>query len=108
MQISSTPREAIQLNCFDYICSLPATTRSGYRFQGYRPGQDQRHRKQLEQFGAVAKNPLPGCFKNLFSDWINGKPLAIPTLQSVPQLEARTFEDNEVLLYLGPPFALAR
>ena len=78
-----------------YFTARPLRRNSGHRLESHRTRQDERHRKQLEQFGAVAKNHAAGLFQNLFSDWVNGKPLAIPTLQSVlRQLGQELFEDK--------------
>lgn len=90
-------KEAIQLDCFDYILQparydLIQDTISKAIARARTSGIE----KQLEQFGAVAKNHAAGLFQNLFSDWMGGKPLAIPTLQSVlRQLGQELFEDNE-------------
>lgn len=96
-------KEAIQLNCFDYILQparydeIQATVSKAIA-RAKTSGIE----KQLEQFGAVAKNHAAGLFQNLFSDWINGKPLAIPTLQSVlRQLGQELFEDNECFFIWG-------
>lgn len=90
-------KEAIKLDCFDYILQparydeIQATVSKAIA-RAKTSGIE----KQLEQFGAVAKNHAAGLFQNLFSDWINGKPLAIPTLQSVlRQLGQALFEDSE-------------
>lgn len=90
-------KEAIQLNCFDYILQparydqIQATVSKAIA-RAKTSGIE----KQLEQFGAVAKNHAAGLFQNLFSDWIGGKPLAIPALQSVlRQLGQELLEDNE-------------
>lgn len=96
-------KEAIQLNCFDYILQparydeIQATVSKAIA-RAKTSGIE----KQLEQFGAVAKNHAAGLFQNLFSDWVNGKPLAIPTLQSVlRQLGQELFEDSECFFIWG-------
>lgn len=96
-------KEAIQLDCFDYILQ-PArydeiqSTIS----RAIARAKISDVEKQLEQFGAVVKNHAAGLFQNLFSDWVNGKSLAIPTLQSVlRQLGQELLEDNECFFIWG-------
>lgn len=96
-------KEAIQLDCFDYILQ-PArydeiqATISKAIDRAKASGIE----KKLEQYGAVAKNHGAGLFQNLFSDWINGKPLEIPTLQSVlRQLGQKLLDDNDCFFIWG-------
>ncbi len=74
-------KEAIQLNCFDYILQ-PA------RYEDIQAAvakaiarvKKSSAERELEQYGAVAKNYSAGLFQNFFSDWSRGEPIALPAL----------------------------
>lgn len=77
-------KEAIKLDCFDYILQparyddIQATiARAIDRVKKEHAG------KELEQYGALAKQHTPGLLQNLFSDWVAGKTLSIPALRDV-------------------------
>ena len=74
-------KEAIQLDCFDYILQ-PA------RYEDIQATITRAitqvhlssHKKELEQYGAIARNRIPLLTQNLFIDWIAGQELSIPSL----------------------------
>ena len=79
-------KEAIQLNCFDYILQparydeIQATVA-----RAIARVKDTSAVKELLHYGAIAKSQEAALFQNLFSDWSAGKELSISALQSVLQ-----------------------
>lgn len=77
-------KEAIQLNCFDYILQparyddIQATISRAITH-----ARDVRVEKNLEQYGMIAKNHTAGLFQSLFSDWSTGKGLSLLSLCGV-------------------------
>lgn len=76
-------KEAMQLNCFDYILQparydeIQATIAKAITRV-----KDSHSEKELEQYGTVAKSYAAGLFQSLFSDWSAGQSLSIPALQA--------------------------
>ncbi len=74
-------KEAIQLNCFDYILQparyelIQATVA-----RAIARVQDESDRSKLERYGIVAKNHASGLLHGLFIDWCHGLPLSVPAL----------------------------
>lgn len=74
-------KEAMQLDCFDYILQ-PA------RYEEIQAAiakaiarvEKGRIRKELEQYGALAKNHTGSLFQSLFLDWSAGKALSVSAL----------------------------
>lgn len=96
-------KEAIQLDCFDYILQ-PARyddiqaviARSINRIR------KENAEKKLEQYGAIAKSHSSGLFQNLFNDWIAGKSLSVPTLcNSLKMLGQEIQPVNDCFVILG-------
>lgn len=74
-------KEAIQLSCFDYILQ-PARYEDIQAVVSKAIARVKKSsaERELEQYGAVAKNYSAGPFQNFFSDWIRGEPIALPAL----------------------------
>ena len=79
-------KEAIQLNCFDYILQparydeIQATI-----VRAIARVKDTSADKELRHYGVIAKNQEAALFQPLFSDWSAGRSLAIPALQQMLQ-----------------------
>ena len=103
-------KEAIQLNCFDYILQparydeIQATVA-----RAIARVKDTSAVKELLHYGAIAKSQEAALFQNLFSDWSAGKELSISALQSVLQKLGRDLRpESQCFVIWGPPAALAR
>lgn len=77
-------KEAIQLECFDYILqparydNIQATIARAITRVANTNAE-----KTLQAYGAIAKNNTLSLFQNLFSDWSIGKKLSIPALRRI-------------------------
>lgn len=74
-------KEAIQLECFDYILQ-PARydeiqTTIARAIDRVKENNTQ---KKLEQYGSLMRNHTSSLFQNLFLDWSAGKSLSVPSL----------------------------
>lgn len=84
-------KEAIQLNCFDYILQparydeIQATVA-----RAIARVKDSSAVKELLHYGAIAKSQEAALFQNLFSDWSAGRNLSISALQGVLQKLGRS------------------
>ena len=69
-------KEAIKLNCFDYILQ-PARYEDiqSTVAKAIQRVKKEHAEKELEQYGTLAKLHTPGLLQNLFSDWAAGKTL---------------------------------
>lgn len=96
-------KEAIQLNCFDYILQ-PARYEA---IQATIAKAIARVRKEsaeveLERYGAVAKSYSAGLFQGVFSDWIHGGGLSVPMLCDMLQrLGEDVGPESRCLVLLG-------
>lgn len=77
-------KEAIKLNCFDYILQ-PARYEDiqSTVAKAIQRVKKEHAEKELEQYGTLAKLHTPGLLQNLFSDWAAGKTLSISALRDV-------------------------
>lgn len=96
-------KEAIQLDCFDYILQ-PA------RYEEIQAAivkaiarvQKSNTQKELEQYGTLVRSQATGLFQNLFLDWSAGNPLPISALCSaLRRLGADIQPGNDCLMILG-------
>ena len=77
-------KEAIQLNCFDYILQparyeeIQATVAKAISRV-----RSSRKEKELEYYGIYAKNQPGGAFQNIFNSWMAGDPLPVSRLQAI-------------------------
>lgn len=96
-------KEAIQLNCFDYILQ-PARYEDIHTVIAKSINRIKRENaeKELEQYGAIAKSHSSGLFQNLFNDWIAGKELPVPALcNSLKMLGQNVQHANDCFVILG-------
>ena len=79
-------KEAIQLNCFDYILQPARYDEIQITIQrAIDRAKKTRWEKERELLGAYAKVHPSGLFQNLFIDWMKGKQLEIPRICSILQ-----------------------
>lgn len=88
-------KEAIQLNCFDYILQ-PARYEEiqSTVAKAINRVKASSAKKEFVQYGIVAKNQLSGIFQNFFSDWIVGRTLPIDILCSTLHRLGFTIQEN--------------
>lgn len=96
-------KEAIQLNCFDYILqpaqyeAIQATVARA--IDRIRSNTEE---KELEQYGAVAKNNAVTMLQSIFTSWSQGCPLSVQALCSTfRQLGLSLEPEHECLVIFG-------
>lgn len=96
-------KEAIQLNCFDYILqpaqyeAIQATVARA--IDRIRSNIEE---KELEQYGAVARNNAVTMLQGIFSSWSQGCPLSVEVLCSTFRQMGMDLEaEHECLVILG-------
>lgn len=96
-------KEAIQLDCFDYILQPALYSEiQGTIAKAVKRMQDSREKKKLEQYGVLTLKYAAGPFQNLFSDWTAGKPLSVSSLcQAVAQMGKSLTPESQCFVVWG-------
>lgn len=88
-------KEAIQLNCFDYVLQPARYDEIQLTVQrAIDRAKKVRKEKERALLGAYAKTNPAGLFQNLFIDWMKGKELPIPRIRSILQQFQQEFSDE--------------
>lgn len=96
-------KEAIQLNCFDYILQ-PARYDDiqAVIARAVSRVKSDHAEKELERYGTIAKNYSSSLFQSFFTDWSAGKSLSLPALHDVlRQLGQEVQPDDDCFVIWG-------